>query len=325
MTRLRKHSSFSSRSVVVTGGGLSTAASRPALNWPRIRRRLIPYALVAPALLILAAVLLYPLGTLLVESLNRVEPTISPDWHFIGLDNYARMLADPDVVASLGRTLIWTVGSVVAQLAIGLAAALILGGPPFRGRALLRAALLLPWATPAVVGALSWKWVYHGQYGLLNAILDGLNLANLATAWLGDPHTAMPAVIVANVWRGFPFIMVVLLASVVAIPRELYEAARVDGASAVDSTRYITLPLIRPGILLSTLLAAIWTFNNFSYIYILTGGGPAGLTDILVTFVYSNGFRYWHFGYAAALSVALFALVVAASLVYIRLLSPRRA
>jgi multiple sugar transport system permease protein len=307
------------------GGGAGSAASRTTRNPARRRRRLTPYVLVAPTVLVMGVVLVYPLATLFFESLHRVEPLLSPDWRFIGLDNYPRMLRDSEVIASLGRTIVWTVVSVAAQLAIGLAGALILGGPAFRGRALVRALLLIPWATPAVVGALSWKWVYHGQYGLLNAALAAVGLGSYDTAWLGNPGTALAAVIVANVWRGFPFIMIVLLASVIAVPRELYEAAGVDGASTLASIRRITLPLIRPAILLSTLLAGIWTFNNFSTIYILTGGGPAGLTDILVTFVYANGFKYFHFGYASALSVVLFLLLVVASLVYIRLLSPGKA
>jgi multiple sugar transport system permease protein len=275
--------------------------------------------LTAPALLVMCGVLVYPLISVFRESLFRVEPTLSPDWKYVGLQNYIRIVADPDVAGSLGHTAVWTIGSVALQVALGLGAALALA-KAFRGRGLVRAALMVPWATPAVVGALAWKWIYHGQYGLLNSALRGLHLDSLAVAWLGDPHTAMSAAIVANVWRGFPFITVVLLAGVLAIPRELYEAAAVDGASGFAAFRHLTLPLIRPALLISSLLAAIWTFNNFAYIYILTGGGPAGLTDILVTFVYRDGFQFFHWGYASALSVFLFFLVLASSLVYIRLL-----
>lgn len=279
----------------------------------------MPYVLIAPALLVMCGVLVYPLVSVFRESLYRVEPALSPDWNFVALHNYGRILADPDVAGSLDHTAIWTISSVVLQVALGLGAALVLA-KAFHGRGLVRAALMLPWATPAVVGALAWKWIYHGQYGLLNSALRGLHLDSLAVAWLGDPHTAMSAAIVANVWRGFPFITVVLLAGVLAIPRELYEAAAVDGASGFAAFRHLTLPLIRPALLISSLLAAIWTFNNFAYIYILTGGGPAGLTDILVTFVYRNGFQFFHWGYASALSVFLFFLVLASSLIYIRLL-----
>ncbi len=178
--------------------------------------------------------------------------------------------------------------------------------------------MLVPWATPAVVGALAWKWVYHGQYGLLNAVLGTFGLGGLERAWLGDPSTALGAVIMANVWRGFPFIAVMLGAALANLPAELHEAAVIDGASGWQELRYVTLPLLRPAILLATLLSGIWTFNNFSTIYILTGGGPAGRTNILVTFVYQNGFQYFEFGYAAALSVMLFAIVLVPSIFYVR-------
>jgi multiple sugar transport system permease protein len=314
----------SNKALAAGGAGALPVASRSApsvrrLNWSSLRRHSVPYLLTAPALLVMCGVLVYPLASVFRESLYRVEPALSPDWSFVSLHNYSRILADPDVAGSLGHTAVWTVGSVVLQVALGLGAAVALA-KAFRGRGLVRAALMVPWATPAVVGALAWKWIYHGQYGLLNSALRGLHLDSLAVAWLGDPHTAMNAVIVANVWRGFPFITVVLLAGVLAIPRELYEAAAVDGASGFGAFRRVTLPLLKPALLISSLLAAIWTFNNFAYIYILTGGGPAGQTDILVTFVYRNGFQLFHWGYASALSVFLFFLVLACSLIYIRLL-----
>ncbi|MER3406198.1 MAG: sugar ABC transporter permease, partial [Chloroflexota bacterium] len=257
-------------------------------------------------------------GAIALESFFSVEPLRHKGWQFAGLANYARLLHDHDLLSSLVVTAVWTLASVLLQLALALAAALIVR-ERFRGRGLLRSLLLVPWATPAVVGALAWKWMYHPQYGLVNALLRKVGFPAAAIAWLGDPHTALGSVIVTNVWRGFPFLMVMLLSGLAAIPDTLYEAAAMDGAGFWQGVRHITLPLLRPVVLVSTLLAGVWTFNNFSYIFILTGGGPAGRTDILVTYVYRNGFQYFHFGYAAALSVALFGLVLVASLVHIRL------
>lgn len=291
--------------------------SRP-LRRPLWRRRLLPYVLIAPALVCLAVVMVYPIVSIIVESFYAVEPTRRPDWVFNGLANYRQMLLDQDLWASLVHTLVWTIGSVSLQFAAALAAASILR-ERFRLQSLLRTLLLVPWATPAVVGALAWKWMYHPLYGLLNASLRSVGFKEAAVAWLGDPRTAMGAAVATNVWRGFPFLALMLLAGLLSIPDSYYEAAAVDGASFWQGFRFITLPLLRPVMLVSTLLAGIWTFNNFSYIYILTGGGPAGRTDILVTFVYRNGFQYFHFGYAAALSVFLFLLVLAASLAYLRL------
>jgi ABC-type sugar transport system permease subunit len=287
------------------GGALT--ATRPGRLTRRRRdsRRLLPYVLVAPALLVLCGMLLYPLAYVAVESFFDVAPLRHIGWGSAGLGNYRRLVHDPQVVAS------------VFQFLIGLSVALALRRP-FRGRAIARMLMLVPWATPAVVGALAWKWVYHGQYGLLNALLGSFGLGGLERAWLGDPSTALGSVIAANVWRGFPFIAVMLGAALANVPAELHEAAAIDGAGRWQELRYVTLPQIRPAILLSTLLAGIWTFNNFSTIYILTGGGPAGRTDILVTFVYRNGFQFFEFGYAAALSVMLFVIVLAPSILYVR-------
>ncbi len=299
------------------GGGL--AAQPP--GGPAARRplgpRLLPYALLAPALLVLGGMLVYPLGYVVVESFFDVAPLRHLGWGAAGVGNFRRLFHDDQVVASIVRTTTWTVLSVLFQFLIGLSVALALRGR-FRGRPLVRMLLLVPWATPAVVGALAWKWIYHGQYGLLNALLGSFGLGGLERAWLGDPSTALGAVIAANVWRGFPFIAVLLGAALANLPAELSEAAAIDGASRWQELRYVTLPQLRPAIVLATLLSGVWTFNNFSTIYILTGGGPAGRTDILVTFVYRNGFQYFEFGYAAALSVMLFLIVLAPSILYVR-------
>jgi multiple sugar transport system permease protein len=299
-------------------GGAVTAPPPGGLRSCRpLAPRLLPYALLAPALLVLSGMLLYPLGYVAVESFFDVAPLRHIGWGSAGLGNYRRLFHDSQVAASILRTVTWTVLSVLLQFFVGLGVALALRGA-FRARALVRMLLLVPWATPAVVGALAWKWVYHGQYGLLNALLGTAGLGGLERAWLGDPSTALGAVIAANVWRGFPFIAVMLGAALANLPAEHHEAASIDGATRWQELRWVTLPQLRPAILLSTLLSGIWTFNNFSTIYILTGGGPAGRTDILVTFVYRNGFQYFEFGYAAALSVMLFAIVLFPSIFYVR-------
>ncbi len=284
------------------------------------RRHLLGYLLILPAGLILAVVLIYPLVSLIRMSVFDIEPLRHPDPIFSGIDNYVRLLSDPNLRSSLAQTAFWTIGSVTVQFGIGLLAALILN-EAFRGRGLARALLLVPWAMPSVVGAFAWKWMYHAQLGLLNHIITSLHLVSRNVNWLGDPTTAMIAAVITNSWRGFPFMMLMLLAGMQNIPHELYDASAVDGASFWQQLRFITLPLLKPVVFIITLLASIWTFNNFTYIYILTGGGPAGMTEILVTYVYKNSFQFFHFGYAAALSVLLFAIVVVLSAAYIRLMS----
>jgi multiple sugar transport system permease protein len=304
----------------MTGALTLLRAGRHSARLFVTRRGRAGYLFILPAAAILAGVVVYPIASLVWMSLHRIEPLRGSAEPFIGLGNYGRVLGDAGLWSTLLQTSIWTVGSVVLQFALGLVAALILS-ESFRGRGIARALLLVPWAMPAIAGAFAWKLLYQGQIGLLNEILRGAGFAERGVDWLGDPASAMAAAIVVNVWRGFPFMMLMLLAAIEAVPRELREAAASDGAGYWGQLRYVTLPLVRPVVFVVTLLSGIWTFNNFTYIYILTGGGPAGTTEILVTYVYRNGFEYFRFGYAAALSIVLFGLVVLISAVYVRLMA----
>ena len=285
-----------------------------------LRQKGTGYLLILPAGLLLLAMMVYPLETLIRMSLFSIEPLRHPQPIFVGIANYMKIFKDQDLFHSLIQTLIWTISSIIFQFGLGLIAALILN-ETFKGRGVARALLLIPWAMPSVAGALSWKWLYNAQYGLLNYILKGLHLIQQPVNWVGSPSTAMIVAILTNTWRGYPFMMVMLLAGMQNIPREIYDAGAVDGANFWQQLRYLTLPLLKPVIFVITLLSGIWTFNNFTYIYILTGGGPAGATEILVTYVYKNGFSFFHFGYAAALSILLFLIVLSLSLGYIRIMN----
>lgn len=278
------------------------------------------YLLILPAGLLLLVMMFYPLETLIRMSLFSIEPLRHPQPVFVGATNYLKIFKDQDLIHSLIQTVIWTIGSIILQFGLGLTAALILN-ETFKGRGITRALLLIPWAMPSVAGALSWKWLYNAQYGLLNYLLTGLHLISQPINWVGSPSTAMLSAILTNTWRGYPFMMIMLLAGLQNISKEIYDAGAVDGANFRQQLRYLTLPLLKPVIFVVTLLSGIWTFNNFTYIYILTGGGPAGLTEILVTYVYKNGFSFFHFGYAAALSIFLFVIVLVLSLGYIRIMS----
>jgi len=277
------------------------------------------YLLILPAGLLLIAMMFYPLASLVKMSLFSIEPLKHPDPVFIGLGNYLKIFKDHDLLQTLIQTLVWTLGSIILQFILGLVSALILN-ESFRGRGLARALLLIPWAMPSVAGALSWKWLYNAQYGLINYLLSSLHIISDPINWVGSSSTAMFSAILTNTWRGFPFMAIMLLAGMQNISKDLYDASAVDGANFLNQLSYITIPLLKPVIFVVTLLSGIWTFNNFSYIYVLTGGGPAGLTEILVTYVYKNAFSFFHFGYAAALSILLFIIVLLLSLGYIRLM-----
>ena len=281
-----------------------------------MRSRATPYLFLAPAVVAVSIFVVYPIVMVAIQSFFDVRPTRHEGWIFVGGANYVQAVTDSAVWSVFGNSLIWTIASVFFQLIVAMAAALLL--QQLAAARVFRAIFVLPWATPVVVGALAWKLLYQPDYGLINQTLSAVGLGSLKGAWLADPKTALAAVIVTNIWRGFPFIMVLLISGMASIPDELYEAASVDGASWAQSFRGITLPLLRPMLLTSTLLALIWTFNNFSLIYVMTGGGPAGATDILTTFVYKNAFTSFNFGYASALSMVLFAIVGAGSAAYIR-------
>ncbi|HEY3558684.1 MAG TPA: sugar ABC transporter permease [Kribbella sp.] len=276
-----------------------------------------PYLFLTPALIAVAGFVIYPIVTVAVESFFDVNPTKHEGWEFVGVQNYIDAAGDSEVWSVFGNSLIWTVGSVALQLVVAMAGALLLQ-QLLTGSKVLRAIFVLPWATPVVVGALAWRLLYQPDYGMINQLLGLVGLRDISHAWLADPHMALAAVVVANVWRGFPFIMVLLIAGMASIPSELYEAASVDGATWRRSFANVTLPLLKPMLMTSTLMALIWTFNNFSLIYVMTGGGPAGATDILTTFVYQRAFSSFDFGYASALSMILFAIVGVGSAVYIR-------
>ncbi len=280
-------------------------------------RNRLAYILILPSVLLVGGIVLYPVIKIFWMSFFEIEPMYNPQPIFSGVNNYLEILKDHTLRNALLQTAYWTFGSVIIQFILGFGAALILS-ETFKGRGLTRSLLLIPWAMPSVVGALAWKWIYHGQYGLLNSVLRFLNIISKNVNWLGNISTAMISVIITNSWRGFPFMMIMLLAGLQNIPNGIYDAAAVDGVSFWQQIRYIVIPLLKPVIFVVILLATIWTFNNFTYIYILTGGGPAGRTEVLVTFVYKQGFEYFHFGYAASLSVILFIVIFALSLVYIK-------
>lgn len=269
----------------------------------------------APAVITVTVMVIYPIVSVAVESLFDVRPTRHEGWDFVGFVNYVKAMQDRQVWSVLGRSMVWTVGGVFVQFVIAMIGALLLLN--IVGGRWLRAVFMLPWASPVVVGSLAWKLIYQ-QYGLVNQILAAVGLQDLRHAWLADPKTALGAAMLANTWRGFPFIMILLIAGMVSVPAELYEAAAIDGANWWREFRSITLPMIKPSIMASTLMAMIWTFNSFSNLYVLTGGGPAGSTDILTTFVYKAAFTSFDFGYASALSIVLFAIVAIGSTVYIR-------
>jgi ABC-type sugar transport system permease subunit len=284
-------------------------------------RQVYPYLLIAPAFLVLVAVLLYPFLDGVWLSFHQ-DTLMSRSRPFVGLDNYRTIFAIPQFGTVLRVSLTWTLASVVSEAIIGTLVALLLNRS-FRWRGLFRALLLVPWVMPAVVTAVIWRWLYHAEFGVVNQILAPLALYPEKHNWLGDPRTALWAVIVANIWRGFPFWMTMILAGLQAIEPEIYQAARVDGASAWQLFRYITLPNLRVVLTITSILSFVGNFNNFTLIYALTEGGPIDSTKILPIFIWENAFKFTRFGEAAAMATFFAALMAIAILIYARALRLR--
>lgn len=289
-------------------------------------RPLVPLLLL-PAALAMAAVVFVPLGRGVATSftdLNQYSlgaPGAPARAQFVGLRNYRTILGSAEFWSVFRQTVVWTIVNVAGHLALGLGLALMLHRP-FPGRGVYRVLLLVPWAVPTYISACAWRWLFNDPYGLFNRVL--VALGGHGIPWLSQETWAMVAVLLTNIWLGFPFMMVVLLGGLQAIPEELYEAARVDGAGRLQQFRAVTWPGLKPVALMAVLLGAIWTFNMFNVIYLVTQGGPYHTTEILATFAYLQAFDRWEFGLATAYGVIILAILLVFSAAYLRALRGAR-
>jgi multiple sugar transport system permease protein len=296
---------------------LAARRPRPLISW-RVRQLMVGYSYLLPAALCMLATVVVPIGMAMKMSLYNDVLYKPQEYRFIGLGNYVRLAQDPVFWLTLWNSFVWVFGSVVLQFVAGFAAALLLH-QAFRGRALVRMLALLPWIIPGVVVGLIWEWLYQPNYGVINDLLIKAGWLHDRIAWLSSPDLAMAAVVFTNVWRGIPFFAIMLLAGLQAIPGELYEAAHVDGAGVLARFRHITLPLLRPIIVVATATRIIWTFNYADLIFVMTSGGPANATQITSTYTLLQAYANLDFGYVAALSVVLLLVMLAFTAAYLRL------
>lgn len=285
---------------------------RAAVAAPHRADRLAGYLFVAPALLLLAAVLAYPALTTVRLSLA------APDGGW-GTAHYRDLLRSPLFWQVTRTTGIFVLASVAAHLLLGFATALALNRP-LRGQAVLRLLILLPWVVPDVVAGIVWKWILNPLYGVLNDALLRARLVAQPVEWLTHPDLAVLSVILANVWRGFPFVMVILLAGLQAIPHELYEAAAIDGAGTVARFRHVTLPGLRKVLVVALALDTIWEVRRFGLIQAMTGGGPGTVTEVFSTQVFKQYFQFFRFEYASAMAVAMTVLLLVVCVPYVRMI-----
>jgi ABC-type sugar transport system permease subunit len=281
----------------------------------------LAWLLVVPSLAVILSVKLYPLAYSLWLSGFKVS-AMSPIARYVGADNYVALLTNPNFLASIGRTLYFTAVSLVLQMALGIAIALILDAP-FRGRKLVRALVLLPWAVPTVVNAVLWQWIYHPQFGALNGLLSTVGLIDTNVQWLGSPYLAMNMVILADTWKTLPLYVIMFLAALQTVSEELHQAAAVDGAGHWKRFVHVTLPFLKPTMLVVLVLRTMETFRVFDIIFLMTAGGPAGSTTVIGYYAYLEAFRNLNFGAGAAAANIIVFSVALISLVYLRLLRTR--
>jgi ABC-type sugar transport system permease subunit len=276
------------------------------------------WMLVAPALGVIALIAIFPLGWTVWESLHMHE--LRMPWlgkPFVGLDNYVELATDPRFWAALGHTVFFTVVSISLELVIGLFLALAMNRA-FRGRALVRAAVLVPWAIPTVVAALLWRFIFESQGGIANALLIDVGILHQPMVWFIQTATAWVPVILSDVWKTTPFVALLLLAGLQNIDLALYEAAAVDGANTWWQLRHITLPLLKPAILVTLIFRTLDGFRVFDLIYVLTGGGPGTSTEPVALYTFNALLQNLRFGYGSALSVVIFGITFGLALLYVK-------
>jgi len=286
-----------------------------------LRHRLFVFFLVAPAFVVLFGVVIYPFCYNVVISLSNMNLRHIRDWRLIGFGQYIKVFTEPsqpDFYVVFLKTVVWTVVNLFFHVVIGVFLAIVLNQKEIRGKGLFRAILILPWAVPQLIVALTWRGMFNAEYGAINLMLERwFGLAPVE--WLRHPLEAFIAVIVTNVWLGFPFMMVIALGALQSIPQDLYEAADIDGAGWFHKLKNITIPLIRPVMVPAITLGTIWTFNNLNIVWLVSNAGePSDQTHLMVSFVYKAAFNFYRYGYGAALSMIIFFILLAFSLAFMR-------
>lgn len=279
----------------------------------------IAWLLIAPALLIRSFTTLYPFAQTFYNSLFNLSMFHKKQNGYVGLKNFLSLVTDSNFLGSLEFTVIFTVASVLLHLVLGVCLAVMLN-QKFKGKRLLRTVTLLPWAMPMVVVGIAAKWGFNGRYGLINDVI-GWFIPNFHYDWLVNKGTARLAVILVDVWKNVPFFSILVLSSLQFIPEELYESARVDGSGPIHSFFHITLPLIMKNILTVTIFITMWRMSSFDVVYAMTQGGPVGSTSLLAYRIYMEAFSMMNLGYASAISVVLFLVMVILALINSKIIS----
>ncbi len=272
------------------------------------RQNRLVYLYVMPAVIVMALVILYPFIYNVVISFSNMNLTHFRDFRFIGIHNYISVISESTFWYFFFKTVLWTALNLIFHVGIGLMLALIIN-EDIRAKSFFRTILILPWAVPQYITALTWRGMFNSEFGQVNLILNHLFGVNVP--WLSTEWGAFAACLLTNIWLGFPFMMIIALGGLQSIPKSLYEAAEIDGASRWMQFKNITVPLLKPVMVPAVTLGVIWTFNNFNVVWLVSNGGePSDTTHILVSWVYKAGFTYFRMGYAAAFSMIIFGILL---------------
>ncbi len=283
------------------------------------RDKLTPYFFILPSILFLGAILGFPILYSIIISFQKynLETLVSGKAQFIGIQNYIAVLGNPQLKSALVHSLVFTFFSILFQFTIGLGLSILLN-KSFPLNNVMRGVLLSGWQVPSVVTGTIFLWLFNLDYGLVNFLLTSLRIVNEPIAWFFQTNTAMVAVIIANIWLGIPFNVILLSAGIAGLPEDVYEAATVDGANGWQKVFYITLPLLKSTIMAVLMLGFIYTLRVFDIIWIMTKGGPGTATEVLPTLAYRLSFINFNFGQSAAVSVIILAILLIAAVLYLK-------
>ena len=287
----------------------------------RQRRRLArlePYLWVLPAVLVYAIFKLVPLVSGLYMALLRWDGIEDP--RYIGLRNFQKILNDDLTIQVLLNNVEYAIGTVIGKIVLSLFLAIMLN-QALRGRTFYRTSLFMPVVMSFVVIGILWRWLFNSEFGLINTLLGSLGLDVLTQDWLGDTNIALRSLIIVDIWKWYGFHMVIFLAGLQSIPSELYEAAKIDGASVWQQFRYVTLPMLQPVMIVNVTLSLMGAFNVFDIPYVMTEGVPANSTNVMALHIYLRGFKFYRFGFSAALSYVLLVIVTVVAAIQLRLMA----
>lgn len=289
------------------------------------RPSLYPYATILPVMLVVAVFTVYPLLYSVYLSVHENVLTRPLDNDFVGLQNFREVVGGYYFWRSLWSTAVFAVMAVAAVTLYGLGVALLLNQPGVLGSTLLKVVVLLPWAIPSVISGIIWRWIFDGDYGVLNGLLLATGVVERYVPWMSQTFTARLCMVIAHVWKQGPLAAVFLLAALQIIPAELYDAVRMDGAGRWNAFRFVTVPYLKATLALVLIYETIVAVATFDLVYVMTGGGPADATAIIGWYAYTEIFRFLNLGHGAALAIILGLLLLGLVMIYLRLLRSEEA